>query len=73
MKESYVEGLAAHSGPESCVVAREGRGEALTGVRAGLAIELRNHLIRIADLVTWWGRQNGALRYRKWRTGSAES
>jgi len=35
MKESYVEGLAAHSGPESCVVAREGRGEALTGARAG--------------------------------------
>ena len=35
MKESYVEGLAAHDGPESCVVAREGGGEALTGVRAG--------------------------------------
>jgi len=47
--------------------------EALTGVRAGLVIELRNHLIRIADLVIWWGRQNGALRYRKWRAGSAES
>jgi len=35
MKESYVEGLAAHSGPESCVVVREDGGEALTGVRAG--------------------------------------
>ena len=35
MKESYVEGLAAHDGPESCVDAREGLGEALTGVRAG--------------------------------------
>ena len=35
MKVSYVEGLAAHSGSESCVVARKGTGEALTGVRAG--------------------------------------
>jgi len=35
MKESYVEGLAAHDGPESCVGVREGGGEALTGVRAG--------------------------------------
>ncbi len=35
MKESYVEGLAAHDGPESCVVVREGGVEALTGVRAG--------------------------------------
>ena len=35
MKESYVEGLADRNGPESCVGAREGVGEALTGVRAG--------------------------------------
>ena len=30
--------------------------------RAGLAIELRNHLFRVADLVTWWGRQYGTSR-----------
>ncbi len=30
--------------------------------RAGLAIELRNHLIRVADLVMWWGRQYGTSR-----------
>jgi hypothetical protein len=35
MKESYVKGLAAHSGPESCGDAREGVVEALTGVRTG--------------------------------------
>jgi len=31
MKEPYTEGLANHGGPESCVGAREGTGEALTG------------------------------------------
>ena len=35
MKESYVEGLASHGGPESCVCTRKGAGEALTGVLAG--------------------------------------
>ena len=35
MKESYVEGIASHGGPESCVHIREGVGEALTGARAG--------------------------------------
>ena len=35
MKESYVEGLASYGGPESCVHARKGVGEALTGERAG--------------------------------------
>jgi hypothetical protein len=29
------EGVAIHIGPESCAVAREGLGEALTGVRIG--------------------------------------
>jgi hypothetical protein len=35
MKESYVKGLAAHSGPESCGGTRKDAVEALTGVRAG--------------------------------------
>ena len=35
MKESYGEGLATHTGPESCGAAREGGVEALTGVRTG--------------------------------------
>ena len=42
MKESYVEGLAAHDGPESCDGAREGDGEALTGVRAGRVFSREN-------------------------------
>ena len=35
MKEPYGEGLASHTDPESCVAAREGGGEALTGAGAG--------------------------------------
>ena len=42
MKESNIEGIANHDGPESCVDVRKGGGEALTGVRAGSAIEPRN-------------------------------
>lgn len=42
MEELYVEGLATHGGPESCVGIREGVGEAWTGVRAGRGIEPRN-------------------------------
>src|SRR5579871_281304 len=43
MEELCVEGLATHDGPESCVDDPRGRGEALTGARAGRAIEPRNH------------------------------
>ena len=35
MKESYVEGIASHSDPESCVHTCKGVGEALTGARTG--------------------------------------
>jgi RNA-directed DNA polymerase len=42
MKEPYTEGVAIHGDPESCVGVCEGVGEALTGARAGWAIEPRN-------------------------------
>ena len=42
MKEPYGEGIATHTGPESCGAAREGSTEALTGGSTGWAIEPRN-------------------------------
>ena len=51
MKELCTEGLATHSGPESCVGDPRGRSEALTGVRAGRAIEPRDRTVRGAHAV----------------------
>ena len=62
MRELYVEGVAIHDGPESCAVVREDGGEALTGVRAGRAIEPRKNRVRGADAVYRGGRQ-----HRVWR------
>jgi hypothetical protein len=56
MEELHAEGLATHGDAESCAASREGRGEALTGARAGRAIEPRNVGIRGADAV---GRAEG--------------
>jgi hypothetical protein len=65
MGELYIEGVAIHDGPESCVGVHEGGGEALTGVRAGWAIEPRNHLVRGADAVSRSGRPHRQQRYRE--------
>ena len=73
MKESYVEGLAAHSGPESCVVAREGRGEAFTGVRAGRVVSRERESLRGADAVEVCGRPHPAHRNREMRRDPARS
>ena len=63
MKVLYIEGVAIHSGPESCAGVREGVGEALTGESAGRAIEPRNHGNRGADAVSMSGRQHRCQRY----------
>jgi hypothetical protein len=64
MKESYVEGLATHNGPESCVATREGGDEALTGERAGRVFS-RVTQLRDADAVRRGGRQHPGRRYRE--------
>jgi hypothetical protein len=73
MEELYAEGLATHGDPESCVDDPRGRGEALTGARAGRAIEPRNHRIRGADAVYESGRQHRQQRYRELLAGPARS
>ena len=73
MKELYVEGLASHDGPESCAGVREGAGEALTGVRAGGAIEPRNVDVRGADAVSLSGRQHRRQRQRELAADPARS
>jgi RNA-directed DNA polymerase len=54
MRELYVEGVAIHGGPESCVDDPRGRGEALTGARAGRAIEPRNWRFGVPTLSQRW-------------------
>jgi hypothetical protein len=79
MQESYGEGLASHTGPESCAQCRKVRGEALTGVRAGEVIEPRNHdpvlgrALRGADAVEESGRPYGTSRQRETRDDPARS
>ena len=65
MKKPYGEGPANHTGPESCAVVRKGRGEALTGVRAGRVLSRENHKVRAADVIGSGGRQYPVCRHRK--------
>ena len=73
MKESFVDGLAAHGGPESCVAVREGRGEALTGVRADRVLSRERNSLRGADAVEVCGRPHPAIRNREMRRNPARS
>ena len=69
MQESYGEGLAAHTGPESCAAVRE----ALTGVRAGRVFSRERKLLRDADAVEEGGRPHPARRQGKTRWSPARS
>jgi RNA-directed DNA polymerase len=73
MKEPHIEGLATHDDPESCVGAREGAGEALTGARAGRVLSRVITFIRSADAVQTCGRRYGQDRQREGLAGSARS
>ena len=71
MKVSYGEGLAIHTGSESCIGVRKGADEALTGVRTGevlsreIATPPLRWSLRGADVVGPGGRQNWERRYRE--------
>ena len=80
MRQSYGEGVANHTGPESCGVIREGDGEALTGGRAGRVLSREIHaplreqrVLRGADAVEESGRQDLPGRYREARRDPARS
>jgi hypothetical protein len=79
MQESYGEGVASHTGPESCVQYRKVRNEALTGVRAGEAIEPRNEdpverrALQGADALEVGGRPHAASRQRETCSDPARS
>ena len=73
MKVSDGEGLATHTGPESCGAVRKGSVEALTGERAGRAFSRESTFLRSADAVGVVGRQHRQHRYREMLVGSARS
>ena len=69
MKEPYVEGVATHDGPESCVRTREGTGEALTGVRAGRVLSREINESEVPTLLTEAeGNTPAAVLARRWAT-----
>ena len=74
MKEPYGEGVAIHTGPESCVGDREGAHEALTGEGAGrvLSREMLNPL-RGADVLQAGGRPHPTRRQHETRWDPARS
>jgi hypothetical protein len=64
MQESYGEGAATHTGPESCGGVRKGIGEALTGGGAGRVLSREIHdSLRGADAVEESGRPHRLRRY----------
>jgi hypothetical protein len=72
MEESYGEGPATHTGPESCADVREGNGEVLTGVRAGRAWSSENATSRAPTHLGVCGRQYLGRRSRLTVWGPAE-
>ena len=73
MKESYGEGIASRTGPESCVADREVSGEALTGARAGRVLSREKGLDRDADALPECGRLHRIRRNREADSSPARS
>jgi hypothetical protein len=73
MRDSYGEGVASHTGPESCGGGREVVIEALTGESAGWVWSSEILNVRDADALMSCGRPHRAKRQRELGTGPAES
>ena len=65
MKEPYEKGIANHLDPESWVIVQQGGGQALTGARAGRAIESRKALVWGADAMGAGGRPHRVHRHTR--------
>ena len=63
MKESYGEGLAGHTGPESYGAVHKDGVEALTGARTGWVFSRERHLLRGADALRICGRPHSERRH----------
>ena len=72
MKEPYGEGLASHTGSESCARSRKAEGEALTGAQAGGVFSREMLLNQRADAVHDGGRQQRWVRNREHPSGLCE-
>ncbi len=73
MKESHSEGLAIHTGLESCGVVRENNVEALTEEGAGRVFSRETFTLRNADAFRVGGRHHRMRRYREASLSSARS
>ena len=69
----YGEGVAIHTGPESCADGRKAVGEALTGEHAGQVLSGVSKFQSGADAVTVSRRQYGTVRHRERRADPAPS
>ncbi len=74
MKEPYGEGLASHTGSESCAWnSREAAREALTGAQVGRVLSREMYANQSADAVRTSGRQHQRMREREHSLDSARS
>ena len=73
MKESNIEGVAIHDGPESCAVARKDDGEALTGVHTGGVLSREIRHFRAPTLLTEAEGNTPAVVMRETASGPARS
>jgi len=65
MRVPYGEGVASHTDPESCGCTRKGAVEALTGARAGWAIEPRKVNVRDAEALLKRPRPHQVARHAR--------
>ena len=73
MKEPYGEGLASHTGSESCAHSRKAGSEALTGAQAGGVLSRDMLINQSADVVHDGGRQHRWVRKCEHPLDSARS